>query len=115
MNKLQTVYKLVKPSEDINTGIIVKYIHSGRKFPVSETKAFVFTPEEFKQLLQDYTDKIVEKVKLEINEDGESKKAKTYKADIDYLSEVSGDLKVKIDKESITAQLPKFLKEKGYE
>jgi hypothetical protein len=51
MNKLQTVYKLVKPSEDINTGITVKYIHSGRKFPVSEIKAYVFTSEELEQLL----------------------------------------------------------------
>jgi hypothetical protein len=55
MNKLQTVYKIVKPTEDINTGITVKYIHNGMKFPVSELKRYVFTEEELKPL-QDIAD-----------------------------------------------------------
>lgn len=63
-----------------------------------------------KQLLEEYTNRIVEKVKLEITEDGQIKKSKTYKANIDYLSEIGGDLKVKVNKESIISQLEPFIK-----
>jgi len=45
--KLQTVYTLVKPGEDINTGICVKYKHTGHKFPVKEQKGIFFTQEEY--------------------------------------------------------------------
>ena len=58
------------------------------------TETYVFTPEELKQLLEEYTNKIIENV------------ATIHKTnDKDYT----------IDKESITSQLSKFLKELGYE
>jgi hypothetical protein len=56
------------------------------------TEAYVFTPEELKQLLEEYTNTIVENAKVE------------YKKDL-----LTGE----VDKESITSQLPKFLNEIG--
>jgi len=63
------------------------------------TEEYVFTPEELKQLLEEYTNRIVEKAEA---------KTKCYPF---------GDMESYpvVDKESITSQLPKFLKEKGYE
>lgn len=69
--------------------------------------------ELLKVVLEEYTNKIVDKVKLNITEDDDTKKAKTYKPDIEYLSEVSSSVKVTIDKKSITNQLPLMLKELG--
>jgi len=57
MIKKQTVYKIVNPiTENTNTGLIVKYVHNGMKFPVSKVEGYFFTPEELKQLLSDTFD-----------------------------------------------------------
>jgi hypothetical protein len=54
MIKKQTVYKIVNPiTENTNTGLIVKYVHNGIKFPVSKVEGYFFTPEELEQLLSD--------------------------------------------------------------
>ena len=63
---------------------------------VKLVEAYIFTPEELKQLLEDYTSKIVE------NAEG-----------IYFFNNYSESTRegVEINKESITSQLPKFLKE----
>jgi hypothetical protein len=84
MNK-HTVY--VPKPEVLNEGYSTADFNS--------LEAYVFTPEELKQLLSEYTNRIVENTKITN----------------DYGS--GGELFDCIDKESITSQLPKFLKEKG--
>jgi hypothetical protein len=121
MNKLQTVYIPIKtedelPKNSCKCGIIKKgefdlsyfikapsyelfdHVRSGLSHNQSEithwlkpTEAYVFTPEELKQLLEEYTNRIVENGKcLHIGYGGYT-----------------------INKKSITSQLHKFLKEKG--
>jgi hypothetical protein len=51
----QTVYLPVKIGNDTNTGLIVKYIRSGHKYPIEEQQAFVFTPEQ----LNEYTQSVI--------------------------------------------------------
>ncbi len=62
----------------------------------TKTEAFVFTPEELKQLLEDYTNRIVENVKIKQ----------------EPAIFVKGQ-HISVDKESITSQLQPFLKEIG--
>jgi hypothetical protein len=91
MNK-QTVYI---PVSDLNSSELIvcnEGIENSCLDRVKIVEAFVFTPEELKQLLEEYTNRIVENVKVE------------YKKDL-----LTGE----VDKESITSQLHKFLKEKG--
>jgi hypothetical protein len=63
---------------------------------VKEVSGYFFTPEQLKQLLEDYTNRIVEN------------------ATITYTEEKTWDF-TEVDKESITSQLTGFLKENGYE
>ena len=69
---------------------------------------YVFTPEELKQLLEDYTNRIVNEIGL-VKTTSEELNAKDYQPFI-----TDGDEQVwTINKEHILSQLPKFLKEKG--
>lgn len=49
----QTVYLPVKIGDDINTGLIVKYIHNGHKYPINEKQGYFFTPEQLNEFLSD--------------------------------------------------------------
>jgi hypothetical protein len=103
MNKLQTVYIPIEITEEFwkkfDSGEIPDYeiisCSNGERLDewVDSKEGYFFTPEELKQLLEEYTNRIVENAK------------------ICYISKWSEDKCV--DKESITSQLPKFLKEKG--
>lgn len=53
--KKQTVYLPVKIGNDINTGLIVKYIHSGHKYPIEKQEGYFFTPEQ----LNEYTANVI--------------------------------------------------------
>ena len=66
------------------------------------TKIYVFTPEELKQLLEKYTDKIIRNVKLNKPDRYGRTTSETYYGE-------DGD--VYVDVESIKFQLPKFLNE----
>jgi len=70
------------------------------------TKIYVFTPEELKQLLEKYTDKIIRNVKLNKPDRYGRTTSETYYGE-------DGD--VYVDTKSITSQLSNFLKEIGYE
>lgn len=50
---LQTFYTVVKPAENINTGICVKYQHTGHKFPLKEQKGIFFTQEEYNKHIKE--------------------------------------------------------------
>jgi len=96
MSKLlkQTVYisdtkphpKFLAILEDNN----VKY--KDTKIGLEEKEGYFLTEEQLKELLQEYTDRIVEK------------------AEITYTEEKTWDF-TKVDKQSITSQLEPFLKE----
>ena len=90
MNK-QTVYI---PVSDLNSSELIvcnEGIENSCLDRVKIVEAFVFTPEELKQLLEEYTNRIVDNGKcLHTGYGGYA-----------------------INKKSITSQLPKFLKEKG--
>lgn len=152
MNKKQTVYIPTKvenelPNNSCKCGIIKKgvfdlsyfikapsyqvfdHVKSGLHHNQSEithwlkpTEAYVFTPEELKQLLEEYTNRIVENTKLKttyIDEvyDSNFKDTALPNEEIFLITDNDGmpyaANKVAINKESITSQLPKFLKEKG--
>ncbi len=138
MNKLQTVYIPIKtedelPKNSCKCGIIKKgefdlsyfikapsyelfdHVRSGLSHNQSEithwlkpTEAYVFTPEELKQLLEEYTNRIV-------NEIGLVKTTSVELNAIDYqpFSTDEDEQVWTINKKSITSQLHKFLKEKG--
>ena len=93
MNKqLQTVYIPIKEHSEFK--ILEGGIGLENCYP---TEVYVFLPEELKQLLEEYTNRIVEKAEA---------KTKCYPF---------GDMESYhiIDKESITSQLPLMLKELG--
>jgi hypothetical protein len=102
MSKLQTVYIPIETTKEFwkkfDSGEIPDYeiisCSNGERLDewVDSKEGYFFTPEELKQLLEEYTNRIVENVKVE------------YKKDL-----LTGE----VDKESITSQLHKFLKEKG--
>jgi hypothetical protein len=97
MNK-QTVYIPIKV-EDITKRQVTLSTIRGEDVFLHETEAYVLTPEELKQLLEEYTNRIVENIKhIDVGEIGEDGNHYPY-----YI----------VDKESITSQIPKFLKEKG--
>jgi hypothetical protein len=81
MKKLQTVY--IPTKEALNEGFSTQDFNS--------LEGYFFTPEELKQLLEDYTNRIVENAEVNV---------KGYN---DY----------EVDKKSITSQLPLYLKEIG--
>ena len=91
MSKLQTVYIPIKENS------VFKIVESGiieeNCYP---QESFVFTQEELKQLLQDYTDRIIENVEL-------------------ITCDIEGSDTCDINVDSIKEQLAKFLKENGYE
>jgi hypothetical protein len=60
-----------------------------------------------KQLLEEYTNRIVENVEVKVTENAVSEEGSTYTTYDD------GTISVTVDEESITSQLPEFLKEKG--
>jgi hypothetical protein len=47
----QTLYVPVTIYDDHNTGIIVKHIHSGHKYPVNKKTGYFFTEEQLNELL----------------------------------------------------------------
>ena len=93
--KPETVYLPVKVEEDTNTGVFVKYIHSGHKYPVKEQKAFVFTPKQ----LNEYTKEVIKQA-LETAAGKAITKDDPYSYTGNTGSEYPADIIV--DKESIT-------------
>ena len=92
MNK-QTVYI---PVSDLNSSELIvcnEGIENSCLDRVKIAEAFVFTPEELKQLLSEYTNRIVENAEA-------------------YIVDTTDDSRglPTIDSLSITSQLPKFLK-----
>lgn len=85
MNKLQTVY-IPKTTFPLNTKGTVKDLFE------LKPNVYIFTPEELKQLLEEYTNRIVKNVEF-----GQIENSKEY---IECV-------------ESITNQLPLMLKELG--
>lgn len=69
---------------------------------LAKVKAYVFTPDELKELLEKYTDKIIRNVKLNKPDRYGRTTSETYYGE-------DGD--VYVDVESIKFQLPKFLNE----
>ncbi len=65
----QIVYLPVKIGNDTNTGLIVKYIRSGHKYPIEEQQAFVFTPEQ----LNEYTQSVIKQALETAAEEVETK------------------------------------------
>jgi hypothetical protein len=101
MSKLQTVYIPIETTKEFwkkfDSGEIPDYeiisCSNGERLDewVDSKEGYFFTPEELKQLLEEYTNRIVENGKcLHTGYGGYT-----------------------INKKSITSQLPKFLKEKG--
>lgn len=76
------------------------------------TEAFVFTPEELKQLLEEYTNRIVENVKIEA-EPEIGKITIKEEINIDKHDMLKCNYVFSVNKESITSQLQPFLKEIG--
>lgn len=121
MNKLQTVY-ISTDVEDIarelqdgceyivigkTNSVYIDFWSDGEFYApkagealkvIKPTEAFVFTPEELKQLLSDYTNRIVENSKAYIDSNNEW---------------ISPDVDCKVIKSSITSQLDIQLKELG--
>ena len=131
--KLQTVYIPIKAENDLfeaekvynfitedkitfsdkfNTEQIQEKLPQKLGFDLlKSTEAYVFTPEELKQLLEEYTSRIVENTHICL------RKYPTL-IEEDFGQEITTERENEyygIHKESITSQLPKFLKEKGYE
>ena len=103
MNKLQTVY--IPIDQEWENGKLTLMQPDGEwSCNLEEKQAYVFTPEELKQLLEEYTNRIVENAKT-MPICGKNHEACNMPY-CDTCSEV-------VDKESITSQLPKFLKEIG--
>lgn len=69
---------------------------------LAKVKAYVFTPDELKELLKKYTDRIIRNVKLDRPDRFARTTSETYHGE-------DGD--VYVDVESIKFQLSKFLKE----
>ena len=121
-NKKQTVYL---PTSDSNTRLQVGsmdnndyYKSFSKERDVEEAEGFFFTEEQLKEFLTDYTNKIVECVKLKCNyynEDDnkelfdEHKDHWTCREDRDGIT--YGVDVYEVSKESITNELPKFLNE----
>lgn len=131
MNK-QTVYIPIEITEEFwkkfDSGEIPDYeiisCRNGERLDewVDSKEGYFFTPEELKQLLEDYTNRIVENTKLKttyIDEVYDSNFEDTALPNEEIFLRTDNDgmpyaaNKVAINKESITSQLPKFLKEKG--
>lgn len=93
MNKqLQTVYIPVNGDIDLAVCYFSGFEEWTHKENVTQVKAYVFTPEELKQLLEDYTDRIVKNAQFGTVEDSD-----------EYIK----------CQESITSQLSLILKELG--
>ena len=81
---------------------------------ISKHEGYFFTEKQLKQLLTDYTDKIIENVTL-IHTDFDSKGKSTEEENIgktyfSYEGYNEDKISVEVDKESITNQLEPFLK-----
>ena len=111
--KLQTIYIPTSDDNNLLVGSIDKhdyYKSFTKERNVKEIEAFVFTPEELKKLLEDYTDRITENVDTMLV-DNISNTRTEYRTGQDTPH--GYDLEIEVDKESITSQLPEFLKEIG--
>ena len=93
MIKKQTVYVPTNNDKDLAVCYFSSFEEWTHKETVKETEGYFFTPEELKSLLEEYTNRIVENAT----------------AETEY--ELNGDEYVRVDKESITNQLPLMLKE----
>jgi hypothetical protein len=97
MNKLQKVYI---PTNNNKEDLAVCYFSSFEEWThkenVKEIQAYIYNQEELKQLLSDYTNKILDNVET--------------KEEVDYGLDEIYEYRV-VDKDSITNQLNQFLKE----
>ena len=117
MNKqLQTVYI---PTNGETEVILAEYETGSYLEGLKQIKeAYIFTPEELKQLLEEYTDRIVKNAETKEVYAPSCDDHTPYRgACVSCGSYSNPDILVgsEVDKESITSQLPKFLKEQGYE
>lgn len=95
MNKLQSIYLPKEEGTLFVCGVVQgEFSHIT---DVEYKKAYVFTPEELKTLLEEYTNRIIENTETSWVSDGDS----------------TGMWEDVIDEESITSQLSKFLKKLG--
>jgi hypothetical protein len=102
MIKKQTVYVPTNNDKDLAVCYFSSFEEWTHKETVKETEGYFFTPEELKQLLEEYTNRIVEN-------------ATVTPIDHEEISEGSWRPVWGVDDESITNQLPLMLKELGYE
>jgi hypothetical protein len=98
----QTVYIPTNNDEDLAVCYFSSFEEWTHKETVKETEGYFFTPEELKQLLEEYTNRIVEN-------------ATVTPIDHEEISEGSWRPVWGVDDESITNQLSLMLKELGYE
>ena len=96
--KKKTVYIPTSNTSNIKVGTVKKdyYEEFDLIATVEETEVFVFTTEELKKLLEDYTNRIIKGVEL-------------------ITCDSDGSDTCDLDEESITSQLPAFLEEIGCE
>lgn len=110
MIKKQTVYIPTNNDEDLAVCYFSSFEEWTHKETVKETEGYFFTPEELKQLLEEYTNRIVENHYLNIDGIGEKSNGQKYIVDEgNHYCETE----ITVDKDSITNQLPLMLKELG--
>ncbi len=118
MSKLQTVYIPIEITKEFwkkfDSGEIPDYeiisCSNGERLDewVDSKDGYFFTPEELKQLLEEYTNRIVNEIGL-VKTTSEELNAKDYQP---FITDEDEQVWT-INKEHILSQLPKFLKEKG--
>jgi Icc-related predicted phosphoesterase len=95
MSKLQTVY--IPTNGDSDLAICQFNLGEwGHLNTVKEIETFIFTPEELKKLLKNYTDRIIKNIQI---------------IDTGLIGEEGWESYMEVDEKSITSQLSKFLKE----
>jgi cytochrome c-type biogenesis protein CcmE len=96
------------PTEKYESFSVEYKLEEGSYAFVKQVEGYFFTPEELKQLLKEYTNKIVNEVGL-VETTSEELNSKDYQP---FITDEDDKLWT-INKEHILSQLPKFLKEKG--
>jgi len=110
VNNLQTVYIVI--DDEWNEDEDYTLMNGTGEFQsnLKEEKGYFFTPEELKQLLKDYTNRIVENTKIEA-EPEIGKITIKKEIDISEYDMLKCNYVFGVNKESITSQLEPFLKE----
>jgi hypothetical protein len=93
MNKLQTVYIPINGESKL---AVVVYENGEHVEQVIEKEVYIFTPEELKQLLEEYTNRIVENAEVHT----------------EFFDEESNPI-YQVNRQSILSQLPLMLKKLG--